>query len=93
MPWFAITTKDKENSQELRRQTRPAHLAYLAPYLDRILVAGPFLDEDDNSTGGLVIIDLPDLETARDFAHNDPYAGAGLFEQVEVRPWRKVILE
>jgi len=41
--------------------------------------------------GSLVILDAPDLEAARDWAENDPYARAGLFDSVELIPWKKVI--
>ncbi len=90
--YFAIVCKDHEGALELRARTRPAHLEYLKPFVDKILFAGPFLeDAGDNSIGGLIVIDLPSLEEAKKFAVRDPYALAGLFHSVEVIPWRKVI--
>ncbi|MCX4173722.1 MULTISPECIES: YciI family protein [Paraburkholderia] len=90
--YFVVLCEDKEASFELRTQTRPEHLLYLEPHLDKILFAGPFLQKDgDNSIGGLIVIDLTDYDTALSFARNDPYAIAGLFARVEVRPWRKAI--
>lgn len=89
---FAVICKDRPGGLELRARTRADHLVYLEPYRDRILFAGPFLAAgSDNSVGGLIVIDLPDLDAARAFAGGDPYAVAGLFETVEVLPWRKVI--
>ena len=41
--------------------------------------------------GSLVILDVADMAAARDWAENDPYARAGLFESVEIRAWKKVI--
>ena len=90
--YFAVICKDRPESLELRARTRPAHLVYLEPYRDAILFAGPFLEAgSDSSIGGLIVIDMPDLDAARAFAAGDPYAVAGLFETVEVMPWRKVI--
>jgi len=88
---FAILCHDKPSSTQLRASIRPSHLEYLKPYLEKIVFAGPLLaDDGETSIGGLVVIDCSDLSSAKDFAHNDPYALGGLFQSVEVRPWRKV---
>jgi hypothetical protein len=42
-------------------------------------------------TGSLLIIDFADRKAAEDFAANDPYNKAGLFESVIIRRWKKVI--
>lgn len=90
--YFAIVCKDKEGALDLRARTRAVHLEYLKPFLDKILFAGPFLENaGENSIGGLIVIDLPDLQAATEFANGDPYALAGLFQSVEVMPWRQVI--
>ncbi|MEY4872402.1 MAG: hypothetical protein RLZZ563_1732, partial [Pseudomonadota bacterium] len=34
---------------------------------------------------------VPDLAAAQDWAANDPYAKAGLFQSVDIREWKKVI--
>ena len=39
----------------------------------------------------LVILDVADMSAAQDWAANDPYAKAGLFESVELVAWKKVI--
>ena len=38
----------------------------------------------------LVVVEAPDVATAEAIAAADPYAKAGLFESVEVRPWNWV---
>jgi hypothetical protein len=38
--------------------------------------------------GSLIIIEAPDLAAAQNWQANDPYARAGLFERVELRPWK-----
>ncbi|EFG9941320.1 hypothetical protein BL470_005420, partial [Escherichia coli] len=40
--------------------------------------------------GSLVVIDVADRSAAEAFAANDPYARAGLFESVEIKPWNWV---
>jgi len=90
--YFAIICHDKPDSTALRASIRPSHLDYLQPHLDKIVFAGPLLaDDGETSIGGLIVIDCPDLQAATSFAHGDPYAVRGLFANVEVRPWRKVI--
>jgi uncharacterized protein YciI len=89
--YFVVICHDKPDSSVLRASIRPSHLAYLTPYLDRIVFAGPLLaDDSETSIGGLVVIECADLAAATAFAHADPYAVGGLFRSVEVRPWRKV---
>lgn len=90
---FSIVCKDKPNSADLRMATRPAHLDYLKSQADKILVGGPVLGGGANGegpTGSHLIIEMPDIEAARAFAASDPYALAGLFAHVEIKPWRKV---
>jgi uncharacterized protein YciI len=38
-----------------------------------------------------VHLDLPDIAAAQAWATNDPYAKAGLFREVTLMPWNKVI--
>ena len=41
--------------------------------------------------GSLVILEVEDMAAAEGWAENDPYTKAGLFESVELIPWKKVI--
>jgi hypothetical protein len=41
-------------------------------------------------TGSVLMLDLADRAAADAFAEGDPYARAGLFESVVIRPWKKV---
>ena len=91
MPHFAIHCIDKPHALELRLSSRPAHLAHLATVGDRLLVAGPLLDDAGQPIGSLIIIDFPDRTAALAFAAEDPYAKAGLFASVAVTAWRKAL--
>jgi uncharacterized protein YciI len=88
MPHFALHCVDKPNSLELRMATRPAHVAHLQAQGDVIRLAGPYLDDNGDMCGSLLLIEVDDLAAAQAFAAADPYAKAGLFERVEVRPFR-----
>jgi uncharacterized protein YciI len=41
--------------------------------------------------GSLIILDVADRAEADAFVAGDPYGKAGLFESVQVRPWKKVL--
>ena len=53
--------------------------------------AGPLLDDAGEMAGSLVILDVADMAAAQGWADNDPYAKAGLFAEVQLIAWKKVI--
>jgi uncharacterized protein YciI len=55
----------------------------------KVIVGGPFAD----GSGSLIVADFDNEDAARTFAQNDPYMLEGVFERVEVKPFRKVIPE
>ena len=84
---FAILCEDKPGALELRMETRPAHLDYLKSLGKTLKFAGPFLTEKEQTPcGSLVVIEAEDAEAAKAIADKDPYAKAGLFESVAIRP-------
>ncbi len=87
---FAIICTDRPGSLEIRRTTREAHLGYLSAQGDRVVHGGPLLGVDGQPCGSLVIVEAADRTAALDLAANDPYALAGLFEDVAVREHRTV---
>ncbi len=87
----ALIAHDKPDALHIRQENRDAHIHYLEKS-SGIDYAGPFLDEDGNMCGSLLILDVPDLESAQRWADNDPYAKAGLFESVMLKPWKKVVV-
>ncbi len=84
---FVIMAFDKENSLPLRMKTREAHIAYLKQ-AGAIRLGGPFLDAKGDMTGSLVILEAADMDAAKAWAANDPYAKAGLFARTDIRAWR-----
>lgn len=87
---FALIAKDKPNSLEIRKANREAHVAYLKS-TDAVEMAGPFLDENGDMCGSLIILELPDMAAAEAWAAKDPYKAADLFASVELSTWNKVI--
>jgi uncharacterized protein YciI len=90
MPLFALICTDKPGAIETRKANREAHLAHIAD-TGCVLQAGPFLNGAGEMSGSLVILDVADRAAAEAWAKGDPYARAGLFADVRIEAWRKVI--
>lgn len=89
---FVLICTDKPNATALRADTRQRHLAYIDAHKDRVKIAGPFTSDDGQAMlGSMIVIEAVDAAAARTFAANDPYALAGLFQNVEIKPWRWLI--
>ncbi|MBO9557435.1 MAG: YciI family protein [Caulobacter sp.] len=90
MPLYAIICKDKPGALQTRLDIRPTHLDYLnnSPNLK---LAGALLDDDGDPIGSIIVVEAEDKTTAQAQADNDPFTKAGVFESVEVRPWRLAI--
>ena len=96
---YMIHSTDVENSLEFRKAARPAHLARLSELdsQNRLLTAGPFpaIDSEDPSqagfSGSLVVAEFNSLTDAQTWADADPYVAAGVYQQVKVKPFKKVL--
>ena len=89
---FAVQCFDKAGALQVRLDNRAEHLAFLGQHPDRVILAGPLLTDDHQTPiGSLLVLDFDDRAALDAFLAQDPYAVAGLFERVEVRPYRKVL--
>lgn len=96
---YVIFSQDVENSLSLRQQARPAHLARLQKLDEqgRLLVAGPMpaVDSEDPAeagfTGSTVIAEFGSLREAQAWADADPYVAAGVYAEIIVKPFKKVL--
>jgi uncharacterized protein YciI len=71
--------------------TREAHLAWIGGRMEQMKLGGPFLDEAGDMAGSLLIVEAADLAAAQAFSADDPYTRAGLWERVDIRPFRATI--
>lgn len=96
---YSIFAYDVENSLELRAQARPDHIARLKTLHEsgRLILAGPnpSIDSptpgDAGFSGSLIVAEFSSLEAAKDWAEADPYVAAGVYEKVEVKPFKQVL--
>jgi uncharacterized protein YciI len=85
---YAVICTDKPDSLAMRQANRPEHLDYLASLGGVIVLAGPFFEPlGETMNGSLIVVEAASLEAAREIAAQDPFAKAGLFASVEIRPW------
>ncbi len=96
---YAIIATDIENTLSKRLQARPDHLARLQALKDagRLILAGPHPAIDSNDpgdagfSGSLVVAEFTTLADAQSWADADPYIKAGVYDQVIVKPFKKVL--
>ncbi len=97
--FYAFVCTDKPDTLAQRMQARPEHLARLEALRDegRLLLAGPHPAIDSENpgdagfTGSLVVAEFASLEKAQAWADADPYVLAGVYQQVSIKPFKKVL--
>ena len=97
--FYSIICQDVADSATKRARARPAHIARLKELVNqgRLLVAGPnpAIDSEDPGpagfTGSLIVAEFESLEAAQSWADADPYLKAGVYEQVTVKPFKRVL--
>lgn len=87
---FAMIAKDKAGALDQRLAVRPVHLAHLESLGQQLRLAGALLDANGTPEGSLVVIEAETIEAATALFHADPFVDAGVFESVEIKPWRLV---
>jgi uncharacterized protein YciI len=90
---FVATCTDKPDSSALRMENRPAHLTYLSGLGPKVKVAGALLSPDQKTViGSMLIMEGRDEAEIAAMLAADPYALAGLFVGVEIKPWRQAAI-
>ena len=96
---YAIISEDVGESLDKRKSVRPAHVERLEALKSqgRLLLAGPHpaIDTADPGaagfTGSLVVAEFDSLEDAEAWAQADPYVAAGVYAEVKVKPFKRVL--
>ena len=96
---YSIVGQDVTDSLEKRLAARPAHVERLQQLRDegRLIIAGPnpALDSEDPGSAGfsgsVIIAEFESLQDATEWADVDPYIAAGVYQNVSVKPFKKVL--
>jgi len=84
---FALVADDTDDPQK-RLDARSDHLQYLDDLGERLVLAGPFFNDEGAMTGSFVVIEADDREQAEAFFAQDPYMMRGVFARYAIRPWK-----
>jgi len=85
---FALVAYDRPNAVARRLELRPDHLKHLDTLGDTLLLAGPFLADNGDMVGSIVVIEAETLDAAREIFARDPFMVGNLFDSVTIKPWR-----
>ncbi len=96
---YAIIAEDVENSLKDRLAARPKHVERLTALQGqgRLILAGPHpaVDSEDPGengfSGSLIVAEFESLEEAQVWADTDPYIEAGVYANVTIKPFKKVL--
>lgn len=96
---YAIIAQDNENTLDKRLTARPAHVERLQILQaeGRLVLAGPHpaIDSEDPGpagfSGSLIVAEFTSQQDAQDWANADPYVEAGIYSQVTIKPFKKVL--
>jgi len=96
---YAFISQDTPGTLDKRLASRPAHVERLQALKNagRLILAGPHpaIDSEDPGetgfTGSLVVAEFDSLEDARQWADSDPYVSAGVYDDIVVKPFKKVL--
>lgn len=96
---YAFICEDLPGTLAQRMQARPEHLARLEALRDegRLVLAGPHPAIESETpgeagfTGSLVVAEFESLAAAQAWADADPYVEAGVYAQVLIKPFKKVL--
>jgi len=96
---YAFISQDIPGTLDKRLAARPAHVQRLRSLQNagRLILAGPHPAIDNENpgeagfTGSLVVAEFDTLKAARQWADADPYVSAGVYGEVAVKPFNKVL--
>jgi len=82
-----IFTEDKPDSLHIRQENRADHIAWLKSEASnvKLLTAGPWLDDDGEMRGSMIIVEASDKAEVENWLSRDPYRSAGLTASTRVQ--------
>ncbi len=97
--FYVIYSEDVENSLSLRLSVRehPIERLKALQIQGKLLLAGPCpaIDSEEPGeagfTGSLIVAEFDSLSAAKAWADDDPYISAGVYKNVTVKPYKKVL--
>lgn len=84
-----------ERALERRMQARPEHLKKIAVLKKKggFLLGGAILDENGKMIGSMIVYEFPDRAALDESLKNEPYIINGVWEKIEIRPYKLANIE
>ena len=80
---------DQPDGMTLRKEHRDLHENYLDLHADKILARGPLVEDDGRkSVGTMILLDIPNLDAAREFISDEPFYNADTYAESNLYRWR-----
>ncbi|GAB3640894.1 YciI family protein [Spirosoma arcticum] len=90
---YVIHAYDHTDADALDRRmaVRPAHLDYVRQLKadGQFIVGGALLDSEGRMIGSMLMLDLETDEQLADYLNTDPYIVQGVWDKVDVKPFRR----
>lgn len=87
---YVIHALDHDGAVATRLAHYDAHKAYLSTAPVKTVISGPLLaDDEETMIGSHFVLEAASLAEAVAFNANDPFAKAGLWKSVSIRPFSK----
>ncbi len=96
MPQFLVIAHDGTDAEAPARRAaaRPGHLQNVAPMVERreLIAGGAILDEAGAMIGSACLVEFAGRAELDHWLATDPYVTAGVWQRVEVQPFRLAVL-
>jgi uncharacterized protein len=83
--------RDKAGSAAARQQIVEQHWGFMDGFEPDMAARGPTLAGDGTPTGSMHIVNLPDRAAAEHFAYDEPYAKAGVYDEIFFHRWNNAL--
>lgn len=94
---FLLIAYDGNDRDALKRrmEVRPEHLEKVAGLKEsgEFLLGGAILDEEGKMIGSMIVYDFPDRKSLEERLKDEPYITGGVWEKIEIRPFRLAKIE
>ena len=80
---------DVPGDMDIRNANRETHESYFEEHANSVMCRGPMLSDDGSfGVGSVVLLDLPDMATARALMDDEPFYKAGCYQDITFHRWR-----
>jgi uncharacterized protein YciI len=94
---FLLIAYDGTDPEALQRRlnVREGHLEKIGrlKMAGEFLFGGAILDENGNMIGSMIVYEFPDRNSLDEKLKNEPYITGGVWEKIEIRPFRLARIE